>query len=94
MITPETVVVQLLGLIERIPQPPPRRQRGRPVVYSDGLFLKALVIMIVKRLHRVGELLAVLEEPTQEMQSLRELLYERGRFSSRRTFERRLRALP
>jgi hypothetical protein len=94
MITPETVVVQLLRLIERIPQPPPKRQRGRPVVYSDGLFLKALVIMIVKRLHRVGELLAVLEEPTQEMQSLRELLYERGRFPSRRTFERRLRALP
>jgi hypothetical protein len=50
MITPETVAVQLLRLIERIPQPPPKRQRGRLVVYSDGLFLKALVIMIVKRL--------------------------------------------
>jgi len=49
-LTRETVVVKLLGLIERIPQPPSRRQRGRPVVYSDGLFLKALVIMIVKRL--------------------------------------------
>ena len=94
MITRETILVQLLRLIERIPQPPPARRRGRPVVYSDGLFLKALVIMIVKRLHRVGELLAVLEEPTQEMRSLRELLYESGRFPSRRTFERRLRALP
>jgi hypothetical protein len=50
MITPETVAVQLLRLIERIPQPPPKRQRGRLVVYSDGLFLKAMVIMIVKRL--------------------------------------------
>jgi hypothetical protein len=94
MITRETVLVQLLRLIERIPQPPLACRRGRPVVYSDGLFLKALLIMIVKRLHRVGELLAVLEEPTQEMRSLRELLHERGRFPSRRTFERRLRALP
>jgi hypothetical protein len=50
--------------------------------------------MIVRRLHKVGELLAVLEEPTPKMRSLRELLSERGRFPSRRTFERRLRALP
>jgi hypothetical protein len=51
--------------------------------------------MTVRRLHKVGELLAVLEEPTQEMQTLRELLREeRGRFPSRRTFERRLKALP
>lgn len=94
MITRETVLVQLLSLIDRISQPPLARRRGRPVVYSDGLFLKALTIMIVKRLHRVSELLAVLDEPTQEMRSLRELLHERGRFPSRRTFEWRLRALP
>jgi hypothetical protein len=69
--------------------------RGRPIVYSDTLFLKALVVMIVRRLHKVGELLAVLEEPTPEMRSLRELLSgPDGRFPSRRTFERRLRALP
>jgi Transposase DDE domain len=71
------------------------RRRGRPIVYSEELFLKALVIMIVRRLHRVGELLAVLEEPTPEMRSLRELLSgPDGRFPCRRTFERRLRALP
>jgi hypothetical protein len=56
--------------------------------------LKALTIMIVRRIHRVGELLAVLEEPIQEMRSLRELLTEQGHLPSRRTFERRLRALP
>jgi hypothetical protein len=51
--------------------------------------------MIVRRLKKVGELLAVLEEPTQEMRLLRELLSgPEGRFPSRRTFERRLRALP
>ena len=53
------------------------------------------MVMIVRRLHKVGELLAVLEEPTPEMRSLRKLLSgPDGRFPSRRTFERRLRALP
>jgi hypothetical protein len=63
-------------------------------VYSDRLFLKALVIMIVKRLPRVGTLLAVLDQPTPEMQQLRALLREHGRYPSRRTWERRLRAIP
>jgi hypothetical protein len=97
MITQDTVLVQLVRLVDRLPIPPPpaRCPRGRPIFYSDRLFLKALVIMTVRRLHKVGELLAVLEEPTQEMQTLRELLREeRGRFPSRRTFERRLKALP
>jgi hypothetical protein len=40
--------------------------------------MKALVIMIVRRLHRVGELLAVLEEPTSQMRKVRELLCEEG----------------
>jgi hypothetical protein len=65
MIYQESVLVQLIRLIERIPSPPPHR-RGRPTVYSEKLFLKALVIMIVRRLHKVGELLALLDEPTPE----------------------------
>ena len=96
MITQDSVLVQLIRLVERIPNPPapPRHRRGRPIFYSQKLFLKALVIMIVRRLHRVGELLAVLDEPTSEMRMVRELLREEGRFPSRRTFERRLKALP
>jgi hypothetical protein len=96
MITQESVLVQLIRLVERIPSPPPRRRRrrGRPIFYSEKLFLKALVIMIVRRLHKVGELLAVLDEPTSEMKMVRELLCEERRFPSRRTFERRMRALP
>ena len=95
MIAQDTLLVQLIRLIERIPSPPPQpRRRGRPIFYSEKLFMKALVIMIVRRLHRVGELLAVLDEPTSEMGMVRELLREEGRFPTRRTFERRLKTLP
>ena len=46
MITQDSVLVQLIRLVERIPNPPPppRRRRGRPIFYSEKLFLKALVI--------------------------------------------------
>jgi hypothetical protein len=96
MITKDTVLVQLIRLVDRIPTPPPppRRPRGRPIFYSERLFMKALLIMIVKRLHKVGELLAVLEEDTPQIREVRQLLFEGGRFPSRRTFERRLKALP
>ena len=69
-------------------------RRGRPRVYPDRLFLKALVIMIVRRLTKVHTLLAVLDQPTDEMRELRVLLTENGRYPSRRTFERRLKAIP
>jgi hypothetical protein len=96
MITQESILVQLICLVERIQDPPaPPCHRGRPIFYSEKLFLKALLVMIVRRLHRVGELLAVLDEPTPEMRMVRELLLcEERRFPSRRTFERRLKVLP
>jgi hypothetical protein len=56
--------------------------------------MKALVIMILRRLHKVGELLAVLEEESTQMREVRQLLLEGGRFPSRRTFQRRLKTLP
>jgi hypothetical protein len=90
-----SVLVALVQLVEYLPVPaPPRRRRGRPTIYSDRLFLKALVIMIVRHLAQVHTLLAVLEEPTPEMRRLRRLLTEGGRFPARRTWERRLRAAP
>src|SRR5215207_5748028 len=96
MITQDNVLVQLMLLVDQIPppHPPPSRSRGRPIFYSEKLFMKALVIMIVRRLHKVGELLAVLEEESAQMQEVRQLLFEGGRFPSRRTFQRRLKALP
>jgi hypothetical protein len=88
------MLVQLVWLIP-MPDPPSKRERGRPKVYPDRLFLQALVIMIVKRLHKVNELLSVLAEPTPEMRVLRAMLTdEQGCFPSRRTWERRLAALP
>jgi len=94
MVPEESLVVSLVALVDRIPASPPAARRGRPPVYSDRLFLKALVVMVLKRLPTVHALLAVLEQPTPEMRRLRELLTEGGRFPARRTWERRLAALP
>ena len=92
----DSLLITLVKLVDRIPMPPPpaKRGRGRPRFYPDRLFLKALVIMIVRHLHKVHELLTVLEQPTAEMQTLRSLLVEKGRYPSRRTWERRLKGLP
>ena len=59
MIGQSSLLVMLVGLVDRLPAPPPptKRGRGRPKVYADRLFLKALVIMIVRHLHTVNELL-------------------------------------
>lgn len=96
MVLQEPLLVILVRLVDRVPMPPPppKRGRGRPRLYPDRLFLKALIIMILRHWNKVGELLSVLEQPTPEMQTLRALLTEGGRSPTRRTFERRLAALP
>jgi len=92
MVTEAAILAALLRLVDRIPMPTPSNHQGRPKTYPDRLFLKALVIMVVKHLPKAHSLLAVLEEP--KMQPLRDLLVESGRYPTRRTFERRLRAMP
>lgn len=96
MVSQDTLLVTLVKLVDCVPMPtfPAKRGRGHPKVYTDRLFLKALVIMIVRHLHTIHELLAVLAQPTPEMQELRSLLNEQGRFPSRRTWERRFQAIP
>jgi len=96
MIGQQSLLVTLVELVDCLPTPPPPAKRGpgRPRTYTDRLFLKALVIMIVRHLHTVSELLSVLAQPTPEMQLLRLLLTEKDKFPSRRTWERRLKALP
>jgi hypothetical protein len=54
---------------------PPSRPSS--ALYSDRLYLKALVIMIVKRLDKAHELLGVLEEPTPQMPTVRDPLHEK-----------------
>jgi hypothetical protein len=95
MVSQDSLLVTLVKLVDRVPMPalPSQRNRGHPRVYSDRLFLKALVIMIVRHLHKVHELLSVLAQPTEEMRTLRLLLTEWEHFPSRRTWERRLKAL-
>jgi hypothetical protein len=96
MVLQDSLLVTVVQLVDRLPMPSPasKRGRGHPLVYTDRLFLKALVIMIVRHLHKVNELLSVLAQPTAEMVTLRTLLSEQGRFPARRTWERRLKALP
>ncbi len=90
-LAPSSRLVTLLRLVDRLPAPAVgARRRGRPVTYPDRLFLQALVVMIVRHLPRPGELLAILDQPTAEMQQVRVLLSAGGCFPSRRTWERRL----
>lgn len=64
-------------------------------MYSDRLIIKALVIMIIRSLYSAYSLLSFLEQDTVLTGELRILLTdEKGRFPSRRTWERRLQALP
>jgi hypothetical protein len=77
-----------------MPAAPVGRQRGRQKIYSDRLILKALMVMIIRRLYTAWALLAFLQQPDPVACQLRVLLCEQGRFPSRRTGERRLQRLP
>src|SRR5258708_29205634 len=96
MIPKEPLLVIFVKLIDRIPfpEPPAKRSRGGQQTYSDRLILKALVIMIIRRLYSAYSLLAFLEQETDLTVALRVLLTEQGRFPSRRTWERRLAKIP
>jgi len=96
MVPGEALLVTLVKMIDRIPLPaaPVKRGRGHPKEYTDRLILKALVIMIVRRLYSAYSLLAFLEQESELTIALRSLLMEQGRFPSRRTWERRLALLP
>lgn len=96
MVSQDSLLVTLVKLVDRLPMPAPaaKRGRGHPKVFSDRLFLQALVTMIVRHLHKINELLSVVAQPTAEIATLRALLQEQGSFPTSRTWERRLKALP
>ena len=96
MVQSEPLLVTLVRLVDAIPEPPApkQRKRGRPKVYADRLIIKALIIMIMRRLYTATSLLNFLEQETALTQQLRVLLIQDDRFPARRTWERRLKALP
>lgn len=97
MVSQDSLLVLLVSLVDLIPMPaePGKRKRGRTKTYPDKLFLKALVIMIVRQVHTPSGLLAILNQPSAEMQALRQhLSLPGGKFACRRTWERRLSDIP
>lgn len=96
MITSEPLLVIFVKMVDRIPTPPlpKKRKRGRPETYSDKLIIKALIIMVIRRLYTAYSLLAFLEQETDLTVQLRLLLIENDQFPTRRTWERRLAKLP
>ena len=96
MLRQNSLLVTLVKLIDELPWPPEpaKRPRGRPKTYSDRLLLKALVIMIIRRLYTAYALLRFLNQDDPVAWQLRRLLHEHGWLPTRRTWERRLAALP
>ena len=83
MVHQKPLLVTFVVLVDRIPMPAPpkKRGRGRPKVYPDRLIVKALIIMVVRRLYSAYSLLAFLEQDTALTYQLRTLLTnEKGRF--------------
>ncbi|MFC1922970.1 hypothetical protein ACFLY4_06735 [Chloroflexota bacterium] len=66
MLPKKLLLVILVELVDHLPlpYPPTNRGRGRPIVYSDRLILKALVIMVIRRFFSAYSLWAFLEQDT------------------------------
>ena len=64
MISGDSILVSLVRLVDALPFPPPpaQRKRGRPQTYSDQLLVKAVVVMIIRRLYTAWALLAFLQQ--------------------------------
>ena len=91
-----SLLVSLVVLMDRLPWPPEStpRPRGRPKTSSDRLVMKALVIMLIRRLYTAHALRTFLDQDDAVAGQLRPLLGEHGRCPSRRTWERRLAIRP
>ena len=96
MLTQGRILVSVLWLVEQIPTTPPpgKRPRGRQEFYADKRFVKARIVMIIRRLYTAYALLNLLEQGDPVAQQMRPLLTEHGRFPTQRTWERRFATLP
>lgn len=96
MLLREPLLVTLVKLVDAIPMPKisKKRGRGRPKTYPDRLIVKALVIMVIRRLYTAYSLMKFLEQDTDLTVQLRSVLTEGSQLPCRRTWERRLATLP
>ncbi len=62
MVSLDSLLVTLVQLVDRLPMPKLSTKcgLGHPKVYPDRLFIKALVIMILRHVHYVHELPSML----------------------------------
>lgn len=95
MVAQDSRLVTLLKQVDRMPMPaePVQKGRGRPVRYEDRLIVKAVLVMNVRHHARIHDFYQTMLQPTPEMQQLRDHLSVDGHFASRRTWERRLKAI-
>jgi hypothetical protein len=96
MLRQTSIRVSLVVLTDRLPWPlePTPQPQGGPKTYSHRLVMKALVIMMIRRLYTAYALLTFLDQDDAVAVQLRPLRREHGRSPSRRTWERRLAVLP
>jgi len=96
MINGGSILVSLVCLVDHLPFPPPpaRRKRGRQQTYSQRLIVKAWIGMSIRRLYTAWALLAFLQQQDPVVQHLRVRLTEKGQLPTRRTWDRRLAAVP
>jgi hypothetical protein len=62
MVAQGNLLVILVPLVDQVPRPPQpaHRTRRHPQMYGDRLFLKALVIMLIRQVHTISGFLAIL----------------------------------
>jgi|GEM_PF-2656141 hypothetical protein len=69
MVSHDSFLVLVVDLVDRLPKPALAVKRGcpgNPQVYSDRLFLKALVITIVRHIHHVQGVLGMQTQPSAQ----------------------------
>lgn len=89
-------LLRLLRLVDSIPWPKPPKRRGRPYIYPFSVMLKCFIVMVWHRIESNRGLHAFLAMDKPYQRAVREAcgLGDGGRMPSRRTFDRRLKAMP
>ena len=87
-------LLRLLRLVDSVPWPKPPRRRGRPYVYPFVVLLKCFVVMVWQRIDSNRGLHAFLTMDKPYPRVVCEACGLSQRMPSRRTLDRRLKAMP